>query len=67
MARTCSIHREKKNAHMISVRKPEGKRPLGRTRRKWEDNKTDLREIRWGSKDWIDLARIEANGGHGIS
>jgi hypothetical protein len=37
--------------------KPEGKRPLGRPRRRWEDNiKMDLREKGWGGMDWIDLA-----------
>jgi hypothetical protein len=48
---------EKRNAYMILVGKPEGKRPLGRPRRRWEDNiKMDLREI-WGGVDWIDLAQ----------
>jgi hypothetical protein len=38
--------------------KREGKRPLGRPRRRWEDNiRMDLREIRWGGMDWIDLAQ----------
>jgi hypothetical protein len=38
------------------VGKPEGKRPLGRSRLRWEDNiKMDLREIGWGCMDWIDL------------
>jgi hypothetical protein len=37
---------------------PEGKRPLGRPRRRWEDNiRMDLREIRWGAMDWTDLAQ----------
>jgi hypothetical protein len=37
--------------------KPEGKRPLGRPRRRWEDEiRMDLREIGWGGMDWIDLA-----------
>jgi hypothetical protein len=37
--------------------KAEGKRPLGRPRRRWVDNiKIDLRAIRWDSMDWIDLA-----------
>ena len=37
--------------------KPEGKRPLGRPRRKWEDNITmDLQEVGCGGMDWIDLA-----------
>jgi hypothetical protein len=40
------------------VRKPEGKRPQGRPRRRQEDNtKMDLREIGWGGMDWIDLAQ----------
>jgi hypothetical protein len=39
------------------IRKPEGKRPLGRQRRRWVDNiKMNLREIRWGGENWIDLA-----------
>jgi hypothetical protein len=38
--------------------KPEGKRPLGRPRRKWVDNsKMDLREIVWAVMDWIYLAQ----------
>jgi hypothetical protein len=40
------------------VRKPEGKRPLGRPRRRWEDNiKKDLQEVGWGAIDWIELAQ----------
>jgi hypothetical protein len=40
------------------VGKSEGKRPLGTPRRRWVDNiKMDLREIGWGSMDWIDLAQ----------
>jgi hypothetical protein len=40
------------------VGKPEGKRPVGRPRRKWEENiKIDLREIGWGGMDWIDLTQ----------
>jgi hypothetical protein len=40
------------------VGKPEGKRPLGRPRRRWVDNmKLDLREIGWDDMDWIDLAQ----------
>jgi hypothetical protein len=50
---------EKKNAYRMLVGKPEGKRPLGRTKRMWMDNitsKIDVREIGWDAKDWIDLA-----------
>jgi hypothetical protein len=49
---------EKRNAYRISVGKLEGKRPLGRPRRRWKDNiRMDLREIGWGGMDWIDLAQ----------
>jgi hypothetical protein len=40
------------------VGKPEGKRPLGRPRRRWVDNnKIDVREIGWSGMDWVDLAQ----------
>jgi hypothetical protein len=40
------------------VGKPEGRRPLGRPRRRWEDNiKMDLRGIGWGGMDWINVAQ----------
>jgi hypothetical protein len=48
----------KRNAYMALVRKPEGKRPLGRPRCMWVDNiKMYLREIGWHGMDWIDLAQ----------
>jgi hypothetical protein len=48
----------KKNAYMILVGKPEGKRPLGKPRRRWVNNiKMDIREIGCGDMDWIDLAQ----------
>jgi hypothetical protein len=48
----------KRNAYRILVGKPEGKRPLGRPKRRWEDNiKMNIREIGWGGMDWIDLAQ----------
>jgi hypothetical protein len=48
----------KRNAYRILVGKPEGKRALGRLRRRWEDNiRMDLREIGWSGMDWIDLAQ----------
>jgi hypothetical protein len=49
---------EKRNAYRILVGKPEGKRPLGRRRRRWEDNiRMDVRDLGWGGMDWIDLAQ----------
>jgi hypothetical protein len=49
---------EKRNAYRILMRKPGGKRPLGRPSRRWVDNiKMDLREIGWDGVDRIDLAQ----------
>jgi hypothetical protein len=49
---------EVRGAYNILVGRPEGRRPIGRPRRRWEDNiKMDLREIWFGDVDWIYLAR----------
>jgi hypothetical protein len=41
----------------MHIGEPEGKRPVGRPRRRWVDNiKMDLREVGWDGMDWIDLA-----------
>jgi hypothetical protein len=49
---------EKRNAYRLFVGKPEGRRPLGRPRRRWLDNiRMDLVEARWGDVDWIGLAQ----------
>jgi hypothetical protein len=49
---------EKRNAYRLLVGKPEGKRPLGRPRRRWVHNiKMDLLEIDWGGADWIGLGQ----------
>jgi hypothetical protein len=49
---------EKRNAYRLLVEKPEGKRPLGRPRRRRVDNiKMDLLEIGWGGVVWIALAQ----------
>jgi hypothetical protein len=58
MGRTCNTNGENRNAYRTLVGKPDGKRPLGRPRRRWEDNiRIDLRETGWGGMDWIDLAQ----------
>jgi len=49
---------ERRCVYRILVVKPEGKRPLGRPGRRWEDNiKMDLQEVGCRSMDWIDLAQ----------
>jgi hypothetical protein len=46
--------REERNVYRVLIGKPEGEKPLGRPRRRWEDGiRMDLREIVWGSVDWI--------------
>jgi hypothetical protein len=51
---------EMRNSYKMQVGKPEGKRPLGRNRRRWEGNiRMDLGEIGWeGVVDWIHLAQV---------
>jgi hypothetical protein len=49
---------ERRGAYRALVGKPEGRRPLERPRRRWEDNiKMDLREVGWAGMDWINLAQ----------
>jgi len=49
---------EKRGVHRVLVGKPEGKSPLGRPRRRWEDNiKMDLQEVGVGRGDWMELAQ----------
>jgi hypothetical protein len=56
---------ERRGLYRVLLGKPEGKRPLGRPRRRWEDNtrlriKMDLQEVGCGDMDWIDLAFVNA-------
>jgi len=49
---------EGRGVHRVLVGKPEEKRPLGRPRRRWEDNiKMDLQEVGWSCEDWMELAQ----------
>jgi len=49
---------ESKGVYRVSVGKSEGKRPLGRPRRRWENNiKMDLQEVRCEGMDWIELTQ----------
>jgi hypothetical protein len=55
-ARYVACMREKRNACRFLIGKPEGKRPLGRPKRRWGNNiEMDLRKIGWSCMDWIDL------------
>jgi len=49
---------ERKGLYRVLVGKPEGKRPIGRPRHRWDDNiKMDIQEVGCGVMDWIDLAQ----------
>jgi hypothetical protein len=58
MGGPCSTNGEKRNPYRLLVGKPEGKRPVGRPRRRWVDNiRIYLGEVGWGDVDWINLAQ----------
>jgi hypothetical protein len=58
MGGACSRNGEKRNQYRLLMGKQEGKRPLGRPRRRCVDNiKMDLVEVGWGDVDWVDLAQ----------
>ena len=49
---------ERRGVYRVLVGKPEGKSPMGRPRRRWDDNiKVDLQEVGYGGMDWIELAQ----------
>jgi hypothetical protein len=58
MGGACSVDGEERGVYRVFVGKPEGKRPMGRPRRRWEDNiRMDLQEVGCGGMDWIGLAK----------
>jgi hypothetical protein len=55
---TCGTHGEGRGVYRVLVERPEGKRPLGRPVRRWEDNiKLDLKEIGIDGVNWIQMAQ----------
>jgi hypothetical protein len=56
---------ERRGAYRVLVGKPKGKKPLGRTRHRWEDNiKMDLQEVEWGAWAGLIWLRTGTCGGH---
>ena len=56
---------EERGVHRVLVGKPERKRPLGRRRRRWEDNiKTEFQEVRGSCEDWMELVQDRRCGEH---
>jgi len=50
---------EERRVYRVLLGKPEGRRPMGRPRRRWMDNvRTDLQEVECGYMDWIELAQV---------
>jgi len=58
MGGACGAYGAGGGVYTVLVGKPDGKRPLGRPRRRWEDNiKMDLQEVRGACGDWMELAQ----------
>jgi hypothetical protein len=58
MGGACSTYVRKESAYRVLVGRPEGRRPLERSRHRWDDNiKMDLQELGWWGMDWSELAQ----------
>jgi hypothetical protein len=58
MSGSCSTYGDRRGVYKVLVGNPEGRRPLGRDRLRWEDNiKMDLQEVGCGCMDWLYLAQ----------
>jgi hypothetical protein len=58
---------EGRGVHRVLVGKPEGRRPFGRPRRRWEDNtKTDVEEVGGGCGDWMERALVSTLMNFGV-
>ena len=58
MGGVCSMYEERRGAYRILVGKPEERRPVGRSRRRWEKNiRIGLREVEWRVMGWIDVVQ----------
>ena len=65
MGGACGTYWETRNAYIVLLGKPEGKRPLGRLTRRWEDNiEMDHKEVGWGA--WTGLIWLRTGTGGGI-
>jgi hypothetical protein len=59
MGEACSADGEERGLYRALVEKPEGKRPMGRPRCRWDDNiRMDLQEVGCRGMDWIGLAQV---------
>jgi hypothetical protein len=60
----CSKYGERRGVYRVLMGRPEGYRPLGRPRIRWEDNiNKNFQEVGWEFKDWMDLAQEKTGGG----
>jgi hypothetical protein len=58
MGGACGTYGRQRGAYRVLVGRPDGKRPCGRLRHRWEDSiEMDLQEMGWRHMDWIDLAQ----------